>query len=54
MMDCIIEIAKAKNLDSIYGLILRDNSRAIELFKEKGFGVDYSSIKKVAKATLEL
>jgi acetyltransferase len=54
MMDCILDIAKDKNLDSIYGLILRDNSRAIELFKEKGFSVDYSSIKKVAKVTLEL
>jgi len=54
MMNSMIEIAKDKNLDSIYGLILRDNSRAIELFKEKDFSVDYSSIKKVVKATLEL
>ena len=54
MMDCIIEIARDKNLESIYGLILRDNSRSIELFKKKGFAVDFSSIKKVVKATLEL
>jgi acetyltransferase len=54
MMDCIIEIAKDMNLESVYGLILRDNSRAIDLFKEKGFLVDYSSIKKVVKTTLEL
>jgi acetyltransferase len=54
MIDCIIDIAKDKNLESIYGLILRDNSRSIELFKKKGFMVDFSSIKKVVKATLEL
>ena len=54
LMDCIIEIAKDKNLETIYGLVLRDNSRAIELFKAKGFGIDYYSIKKVVKTTLEL
>ncbi|MDH5634571.1 MAG: GNAT family N-acetyltransferase, partial [Candidatus Bathyarchaeota archaeon] len=54
MMECIIEIAKDKGLESVYGLILRDNARAIELFKENGFSVDYSSIKKIAKAVLEL
>jgi len=54
MMDCIIEIARDKNLESIYGLILRDNTRSIELFQKKGFTIDFSSIKKVVKATLEL
>ncbi len=54
MMDCIIEIARDKGLDSIYGLILRDNARSIELFKEKGFAVDYSTMKKVTRATLAL
>jgi sporulation protein YlmC with PRC-barrel domain len=54
MMECIIKIARDKDLESVYGLILRDNARAIELFKENGFSVDYSSIKKVAKAVLEL
>ncbi len=54
LMDCIIEIAKDRSLEAIYGLVLRDNSRAIELFKGKGFGVDYYSIKKVVKTTLEL
>ena len=54
MMDSIIEIARDKGLDSIYGLILRDNSRAIELFREKDFTVDVTSIKKVARATLKL
>jgi acetyltransferase len=54
LMDYIVEIAKDRNLETIYGLVLRDNSRAIELFKEKGFGVDYYSIKKVVKTTLEL
>ena len=53
MMDCIIEIAKDKNLESIYGLILRDNYRAIDLFEKKGFMIDVSSIKKVVKATLK-
>ncbi len=54
MMNCIVEIARDKDLDSIYGLILRDNARAIELFKNKGFAVDVASIKKIAKATLKL
>jgi acetyltransferase len=54
MMECIIDIAKDKGLESVYGLILRDNSRAIDLFKEKDFAVDYSSIKKVVRAKLEL
>jgi acetyltransferase len=54
MMDCIIEIAKDKGLSSVYGLILRDNARSIELFKEKGFAIDYSAMKKVTKATLVL
>jgi acetyltransferase len=54
MMDCIIDVAKDKNLDHVYGVILRDNKRAIDLFKEKGFVIDYSSMEKVAKATLSL
>ncbi len=54
MMDCIIDVAKDKNLNSVYGVILRDNKRAIDLFKEKGFAIDYSAMEKVAKATLSL
>jgi acetyltransferase len=54
MIDCIIKIARDRNLESIYGLILRDNNRSIHLFEKKGFTVDYSSIKKIAKATLKL
>ncbi|MEM2146320.1 MAG: bifunctional acetate--CoA ligase family protein/GNAT family N-acetyltransferase [Candidatus Jordarchaeaceae archaeon] len=54
MLDYIIEIARDKNLESIYGLILRDNYRAIELFKKKGFTIDVSSVKKIVKATLVL
>ncbi|MCW4051604.1 MAG: bifunctional acetate--CoA ligase family protein/GNAT family N-acetyltransferase [Candidatus Bathyarchaeota archaeon] len=54
MMDYIIEIAKDRKLETVYGLVLRDNNRAIELFKEKGFAVDYYSIKKIVKTTLEL
>lgn len=54
MMDFIIEIAKDRKLETVYGLVLRDNNRAIELFKEKGFAVDYYSIKKIVKTTLEL
>ncbi len=54
MMDCIVEIAKDKHLDRIYGLILRDNFRATELFKEKGVTVDYASIKKIVKAAIKL
>jgi acetyltransferase len=54
MLDYIIEIARDKNLESIYGLILRDNYRAIELFKKRGFSVDVLSVKKIVKATLAL
>jgi len=54
MLDYIIEIARDKNLESIYGLILRDNYRAIELFKKKGFTIDVLSVKKIVKVTLAL
>ncbi len=54
MMDCIIEIARDRRLETIYGLILRDNRRALDLFREKGFTVDFSSTDKVVKATLKL
>jgi len=53
MIDCIIEIAKDRHLESIYGLMLRDNLRAIELFEKKGFAVDLASMGKIVKATLE-
>jgi acetyltransferase len=53
MMDCILEVVRDKNLETVYGFILRDNTRAIELFQNKGFAVDYSSVKKVVKVTLK-
>lgn len=54
MMNRIIEIARDKGLENIYGLLLRDNKRSIEFFKNKGFTIDLSSEKKVVKATLNL
>jgi acetyltransferase len=53
-MDCIIEIARDKDLETLYALILPDNQSAIKLFQEKGFTVDFSSTNKVVKATLAL
>jgi L-amino acid N-acyltransferase YncA len=53
-MDCIIEIARDKDLETLYALILPDNQSAIKLFQEKGFTVDFSSTNEVVKATLAL
>jgi L-amino acid N-acyltransferase YncA len=52
-MDCIIEIARDKDLETIYALILPDNQSGIRLFREKGFTVDFSA-NEVVKATLAL
>jgi acetyltransferase len=53
MMDYIIEICKDKGLETIYGVMLSDNFRAIELFKKMGFAIKYLGDDTV-KATLNL
>jgi len=41
MVDYIIGIAEDKNLESIYGIVLRENTRMIELVERLGFNVEY-------------
>jgi acetyltransferase len=41
MLDYMIEICKDKNIDSIYGVMLPDNRRAITLMKKMGFTIKY-------------
>jgi acetyltransferase len=53
MVDYMIEICKDKKLEAIYGLILRDNQRAIALMKEMGFTVEQYD-QDTVKATLNL
>jgi acetyltransferase len=52
LLDYMIEICKEKNLENIYGIMLRDNYRAIKLMKEMGFSLKYSE--DTIKATLNL
>jgi ribosomal protein S18 acetylase RimI-like enzyme len=53
MVDYMIEICKDKKLETIYGLVLSDNYRAINLMKEMGFTIEYLGNDTV-KATLNL
>ncbi len=48
MIDYMIDICKDKRLESIYGLLLQENQRAINLMKEMGF-----SIKRLDEDTVE-
>jgi acetyltransferase len=41
MLDYMIEICKDKKLDKIYGVMLGDNYRAINLMKKMGFTIEY-------------
>jgi len=41
MVDYLIEIGKAKKLDTIYALMLRDNYRAIQFLQKRGFRIEY-------------
>jgi acetyltransferase len=41
MLDYMIEICKEKNLETIYGIMLADNYRAINLMKKMGFAIEY-------------
>jgi len=53
MVDYMIEICKDKKLETIYGFMLSDNSRAIDLFEKMGFTIKYLSDGTV-KGTLNL
>ena len=52
MMDYMIEVCKDKGLETIYGVMLPDNYRAINLMKKMGFNIKYEE--GVVKATLNL
>lgn len=41
MLDHMIEICKDKKLEAIYGIMLSDNYRAINLMKKMGFVIEY-------------
>jgi len=41
MVDYLMEIGKAKSLDTIYALMLRDNYRAIRFLQKRGFRIEY-------------
>jgi acetyltransferase len=41
MVDYLIEIGKAKKLDTLYALMLRDNYRAIQFLQKRGFKIEY-------------
>lgn len=41
MLDYVIEICKDKKLETIYGVMLSDNYRAIDLMKKMGFAIKY-------------
>jgi acetyltransferase len=53
MVDYMIEICKDKKLQTIYGFMLSDNTRAIDLFEKMGFTIKYLSDGTV-KGTLNL
>jgi acetyltransferase len=53
MLDFMIEICKDKRLESVYGIMLPDNYRAINLFKKMGFTVERMD-QDTVKATLNL
>jgi len=53
MVDYMIEICKDIGLEQVYGLMLKDNYRAIELMKKMGFATEYVNHDTV-KATLNL
>jgi len=53
MTDYLIEICKEKNLETLTGLILNENHRAINLMEGMGFTIEYLGEERV-KATLNL
>jgi len=48
-----LKSAKTKKIETIYGLMLRDNDRIIDLFKKMGFTIEYFS-DGTAKGTLNI
>jgi acetyltransferase len=53
MLDFMIEICKDKKLESVYGIMLSDNYRAINLMKKMGFTIERIDAETV-KGTLNL
>jgi len=53
MLDYMIEICKDKKLEAIYGIMLGDNYRAVNLMKKMGFAIEYLDDGTV-KGTLDL
>jgi acetyltransferase len=53
MIEYVIEICKEKGLETLYGIMLRDNRRAIRVMKDMGFAVEYRDDGTV-KGTLNL
>jgi acetyltransferase len=53
MIEYVIEICKDKGLESIYGIMLPDNRRAIRVMKDMGFTIEYRDDDTV-KGTLNL
>jgi len=53
MIEYVIEICKEKGLESIYGIMLPDNRRAIRVMQDMGFAVEYCDDGTV-KGTLNL
>lgn len=53
MIEYVIEICKDKELESIYGIMLPDNRRAIRVMKDMGFAIEYCDDGTV-KGTLNL
>ena len=53
LVDYMIEICTSKGLETLYGVILRDNIRAISLLKAMGFKIENVDDETV-KATLTL
>ncbi len=53
MIEYVIEISKDKGLETIYGIMLPDNRRAIKVMKEMGFVIEYLDDGTV-KGTLDL
>ena len=53
MVDYALDIAKQKDVSSVYAIMLQDNYRALSLTKKMGFTIEYLSDGTV-KATLNL
>ncbi|MGA2682296.1 MAG: bifunctional acetate--CoA ligase family protein/GNAT family N-acetyltransferase [Candidatus Bathyarchaeia archaeon] len=43
LVDYVLDIAKEKNLEDVYAIVLPDNSRALNLMRKMGFSFEYLS-----------